>query len=402
MFSIENIKYSLRNIKHRKTRSILTILSIFIGITTIFIFISFGWGLYAYIQDLSSSTSADKIIIQPRGTGAPGLDTTFKLTDEDLDAIEKTAGVYEVTGAYFKVAEVQQGHQKFYTFLIGMDPKKPMLMEISNIGIIKGRDLQPRETGSVALGYNYLIEDKIFPNSYDINDNIEINGQKVKVVGFYEAVGSPQDDAQIYTTNEFIEELYPNDTNSYGWVIARVDVKNIDKVIQDVEKNLRKERGLEEGKEDFFVQSFEDMIDSYASALKIIIGFVILIALISVVVSAVNTANTMITSVLERIKEIGIIKSIGARNSEIFTIFLFESGFLGFVAGALGVLLGYISTYIVGRVLESLGWGFLAPYYNIYLFIGCILFATITGAISGVWPAMNASKINPVDALRYE
>ena len=144
------------------------------------------------------------------------------------------------------------------------------------------------------------------------------------------------------------------------------------------------------------------MIDSYASALKIIIGFVILIALISVVVSAVNTANTMITSVLERIKEIGIIKSIGARNSEIFTIFLFESGFLGFVAGALGVLLGYISTYIVGRVLESLGWGFLAPYYNIYLFIGCILFATITGAISGVWPAMNASKINPVDALRYE
>jgi putative ABC transport system permease protein len=133
-----------------------------------------------------------------------------------------------------------------------------------------------------------------------------------------------------------------------------------------------------------------------------VVGFIILIALISVLVSAVNTANTMITSVLERIREIGVMKSIGARNSEIFKIFLFESSFLGFVAGCLGVILGFIVTFIGGKILLSLGYGFLKPDYSFILFFGCIAFATLTGAISGVIPAYKAMKINPVDALRYE
>ena len=139
-----------------------------------------------------------------------------------------------------------------------------------------------------------------------------------------------------------MEELYPNKTLPYNWIVAKVDVSNIERVAKDIERNLRKERGQDEGKEDFFVQSFDDMIESYSTALNIVIGFIILIALISVFVSAVNTANTMITSVLERVKEIGVMKSIGAKNSEIFNIFLFESSFLGFVAGVLGVIFGWL------------------------------------------------------------
>jgi putative ABC transport system permease protein len=127
-----------------------------------------------------------------------------------------------------------------------------------------------------------------------------------------------------------------------------------------------------------------------------------LIALISVFVSAVNTANTMITSVLERFKEIGILKSIGARNSEIFKIFLFESGFLGFVAGSIGVLVGWAASDFGAGILDNLGYGFLSPHYSWSLFIVLILFATLTGAISGMIPAWKASKINAVDALRYE
>ena len=176
----------------------------------------------------------------------------------------------------------------------------------------------------------------------------------------------------------------------------------MERVTKDIERNLRKERGLEEGKEDFYVQSFDDMIESYSTALNIVIGFIILIALISVFVSAVNTANTMITSVLERVKEIGVMKSIGAQNSEIFNIFLFESSFLGFVAGVLGVILGWAASFLGGKIIASLGYGFLQPYFPIWLFIACISFATLTGAVSGVIPAIKASKTNPVDALRYE
>ncbi len=402
VISEESIKYSLRNLKHRKARSFLTILSIFIGIATIFIFISFGWGLYDYIGELSSSSSADKIIIQAKGGGMPGLDDTFKLTEDDLEAIRKTSGVLEVTGLRFKVVEMEKNNVKKYTLLISYDPERPMMMEMSNIKIGFGRDLNKGEKGKMVAGYGFQVPDTIFSQEYEVNDNVNVNGEKIKIVGFYESVGSPPDDAQLYITNDYMEELYPEDELSYGWIMARVDTDKLEQVVENIEKNLRKERGLDKGKEDFFVQSFQDMIESFGSALNIVIGFVILIALISVVVSAVNTANTMITSVLERIKEIGIIKSIGGRNSEVFKIFLFESAFLGFVSGVIGVGVGWSVSYLGGVILDNLGWGFLSPHFSIWLFIGCILFATITGAISGVIPAIKASKINPVEALRYE
>jgi putative ABC transport system permease protein len=228
-----------------------------------------------------------------------------------------------------------------------------------------------------------------------------VQGQDLTIVGFLSEVGNPQDDSQIYVTEDFFGKLY-NNSDGYNFVIARVDVSKISIVAENIEKSLRSSRNVEKGQEDFFVSSFEDMLSSYLDALNIIIGFIVLIALVSVLVSAVNTANTMITSVLERTKEIGIIKSIGARNSEVFKIFLFESAVLGFTAGVLGVLLGWGLASLGGYILASLGWGFLQPAFPWQLFAGAILFATLTGAISGAWPALNASKINPVDALRYE
>jgi len=402
VISEESINYSLRNLRSRKARSFLTILSIFVGIATIFIFISFGWGLYDYVNELKTGSSADKVIIQPRGTGAPGLDDTFQLTEEDFKAVKRVGGVYELTGISFKVAEVQKGSQKRFNYIVGYDPKNLMMFEISDIGIEEGRHLFPGETKKVVLGHNYLEKDKIFSKPVNLNDNIEIQGEDMRVVGFLEEVGSPPDDGQIYITREYMAELYPLTLDKYGWIIARVDVEKMDKVIEDIEKAVRKSRNLEEGKEDFYVQSFEELISSFSGALNIIIAFVILIALISVIVSAVNTANTMITSVLERTKEIGVIKSIGARNSEILKIFLFESSFLGFIAGLLGTLVGLGITYATDSLLENLGWGFLSPHYSATLFIGTILFATLTGAISGVAPAVRASKTNIVDALRYE
>jgi len=402
VMSEESVRYSLRNLRMRKGRSALTVLSIFVGISAIFIFVSFGWGLFDYVNEFTTASSVDKILIQPKGSGVPGLDDNFQLTESDLRAIKRAAGVYDATGASFGVAEIKQGDNLRYTFIMSYDPRNPMVWDLSNVGLFFGRNLAPGDTGKVVLGYNYMKDDKVFPKALEVNSKFELQGEKVRVLGFMESIGNPQDDSQIYVTQKYFEELYPDKEGTYGWIIARVDVDKIDKVIEDVERALRKNRGLDEGKEDFFVQSFDQMIESYSGALNIIVGFIVLIALISVLVSAVNTANTMITSVIERTKEIGIIKSIGARNSEILKIFLFESAFLGFVAGVIGVLVGWFFTSVADRVLENLGWGFLSPHYSISLFIGCILFATLTGAISGIIPAIRASRINAVDALRYE
>ncbi len=401
MISAETIKYSLRNLKSRKTRSFFTILSIFIGITTIFVFVSFGLGLYNYVNELSEGSSADKVIIQPIGGTFSMFDSNVVFTDDDINAVKKVPGVKKVTGSYFKTIEVESQDTKIYTLLISYDPKNPLLLESSNIDILKGKQLSGNKK-EVLLGYNYQIEDRIFEKPIELNQNILINGEKIKVVGFVEEVGSPQDDAQVYISNDYIDELYPDENLSYGYIIAKVDKENIDIIIPKIEKSLRQERNLDEGKEDFYVQSFQDLVEGFSTALNIVVGFVILIALISVLVSAINTANTMITSVLERTKEIGVIKSIGARNSDVFGIFLFESGFLGFIAGIIGVFIGFVISYIGMVTLDSLGYGFLKPNFSPFLFIACIIFATITGAVSGVIPARNASRTNPVEALRYE
>jgi putative ABC transport system permease protein len=428
IISKESVKYSLNNIKQSKARSILTILSIFVGIATIFIFVSYGWGLYDYIDEFTSSSTADKLLIQSKGGGIPGLNTAFPLLGDDVQVIRNTPGVYEASGVYMNVGEIVQGDSKKYVFIVGYDPEVPLIMEMSNIDVVEGRALRKGDSGKVTLGYNYMLKDKIFSKAYSVNSKINVQGEDLRIVGFYEKIGNPQDDSNIYITNDFTEDLLRdsvedieaelierfgsiNDTVRaaireaelpYGMIIARADKDNIDEVADRVEKKLRQHRDLDEGKEDFSVQSYAELLESFTVVLDIIIGFVLLIAFISIIVSAVNTANTMITSVLERFKEIGVLKSIGARNSEIFKIFLFESGFLGFVSGCIGVLVGWVASDIGAVILDDLGYGFLSPHYSWHLFAGLILFATLTGAISGMIPAWRASKINAVDALRYE
>ncbi len=396
----ESIKYSLRNLNHRKGRSFLTIFSILVGIATIFIFISFGYGLYNYTESFTTGSSADKLLIMAKGSGVTGISENFVIDDDDLEVIQRTSGVYEATGVYINTVEAKFRGESAYAYIVSYDPDVPLVVDVFGVELQEGRLLNSGDSG-VLLGYNYLIEDKIFENTLEVNYQIEIKGEKKKVIGFFQGVGNPADDANIYVTNKEFKEIFP-DKESYAEIVVRVDIDKMDQTIENIKKNLRKHRNLEEGKEDFFVQSFEDMVESYSSSLNVVIGFVILIALISVLVSGVNTANTMITSVLERYKEIGILKSIGARNTDIFGIFLFESAFLGFVAGAMGVLLGFGLTELAGAILSSLGWGFLQPYYSFWMFAGCILFAVVTGTISGVIPAIRASKINAVDALRYE
>lgn len=402
MISEENIKYSSRNLLQKPGRSLLTILSMFIGITTIFVFISFGLGLYGYVNTLTSSSSADKITIMQKGVSAPGIDETFALTKSDLRAIETTSGVYEASSHYIKVCEAIKNRAKRYVFVIGYEPAKPMVFQISNIGLYKGRWLAEGDTNKVLLGYNYQIDNKIFLKALDLNDKLDIQGVEYRVAGFLDEIGTPPDDAQIYMTNDALLELFNNSLKGYSWIIAKVDLANIDRIIGQVEKNVRDSRGLEKGKEDFFVQSWQDLLETYSGILDGLIIFIILIAFISVLVSTINTANTMITSVLERVREIGIMKAIGAKNSEIFKIFLFESALLGLAAGILGVGLGWIISYSLGELLENIGWGFLSPYYSWSLFIALITFATFTGALSGAIPAYRASKIKPVEALRYQ
>lgn len=404
--NFDSLKYALKNLYQRKSRSFLTILSIFIGITTIFIFVSFGFGLYSYVNTLAGESGADKFIVYAKGGGAPGMDNTFRLEKKDLEEIQKTKGVKEAAGIYLKVLQIESNGEQKYVFGMGVSgtiEDSKLLNEISQVKMDKGRDIKKGDTKKVVLGYNYQVEKLIFTKPLKVGEKITINGEKFQIIGFYGLIGNPQDDSNIYLIDDDLKNLYPTQNLPYGQIIGRVDNKDdINSITANVKKNLRRERGQKEGQEDFFVQTFEDLIAQFSTALNVIIGFIILIALISVVVSAVNTANTMITSVMERTKEIGIMKSIGAKNSVIRNIFLLESSLLGLIAGIFGVIIGAIFASAAGSILKSLGWGFLSPQYSWQLFVALILFATLVGTVSGVTTAIQASKQNPVDALRYE
>jgi putative ABC transport system permease protein len=152
----------------------------------------------------------------------------------------------------------------------------------------------------------------------------------------------------------------------------------------------------------FGVQTFEDVLETFTNIIGILNGILVLIALISVVVAAVNIANTMYTSILERTQEIGIMKSIGAKNSFILFIFMAESGILGLIGGTIGIMFGYLIARVGGAITAAQGLGFIRPSFPAWLVIGCLLFAFLVGSLSGLLPAIQASKLKPVDALRYE
>jgi len=398
------IKYAFLNVKKRKLRSGLTVLSILIGITAIYALVSFGVGLQNYVNVLAEQAGIDKLFIQSKGIGAPGTDENFRILRDDVDFVEKINGVQEISGIYFKTIEVKKNRQLKFVFGSGIDPDKiDFVEEAFTFGIEKGRQLKKGDLDKVVLGHNYQIENKIFKRPVTLGEKIEINDEVFEVIGFYEGVGNPQDDSNVFFTYDTFESLFPDDKDEFGFVMVKAN-RNVDPSLlaERITDKLRKHKNQEEGKEDFFVQTFEDALQTFNNIILVLNGILVLIALISLIVASVNTMNTMYTAVLERTKEIGIMKAVGARNSDILTIFVIESGILGAIGGIMGVTLGFIISTIAGKIASQAGFSFLEPSFPIWLTAGSIIFAFSIGAASGSFPAYRASKLKPVDALRYE
>ncbi|MEM4268216.1 MAG: ABC transporter permease [Candidatus Woesearchaeota archaeon] len=397
--------YVLKNIGKRITRSSLTILSILIGIMSIYALLSFGQGLQKYINDFAKEMGTDKLIIQMKGFGPPGTMPGY-LTKEDVEFVHRIQGVDEVVGISMGQAEIRTEENKpgEFVFVSGIDTGETheLLKETFNLKIEAGRDLHTGDNGKVVLGHNYQVPNKIFERPVELGQRVFINGKVFKVIGFYKEIGNPQDDANIYITQEDVEELL-NSKDRYSYIMVRTSIgEDPSRLADDIQYRLRRFKGQKEGQEDFFVQTFEQALETFTTIVNVLNAILVIIALISVVVAAVNIMNTMYTAVLERTREIGVMKAIGAENKTILSIFVLESGVLGLTGGVLGVIAGYAVASAGGLIAASAGYSLLKPYFPWWLTAGCLIFAFIVGLASGFFPARAASRLNPVDALRYE
>ncbi len=404
---LDLLKYSVSNLWSRKMRSFLTILSILIGITSIYALISFGQGINKYMEDFAQEMGSDKVFLMPGGglSNAPGT-SNIMFSEDDLDFISKSRGISETTAMMIDFGKVEfKDFREKYPYVMGLSTEsgeKRLIEEMfGGIGVMEGRGLKKGDVLKAAVGYSYTIPNRMFKKAMSVGDKIEINDVKVEVIGFYEEIGNPGDDSNIYLSQEGFKEIF--DTEEFEYIYMRVAPgEDPSDIAERVKERFRKRRGQKEGEEDFTIQTFEDVMATFTNMIMILNGVLVMIALISLVVAAVNIMNTMYTSVLERTKEIGIMKAIGSRNRQILNVFLVESGILGLVGGGLGILLGYSIAKMGQAAARAAGLTFLKPHFPLWLTIGSLLFAFLIGALSGTLPAIRASKQKPVDALRYE
>jgi len=400
------IRFSYLNLKHRGIRSWLTMIGIFIGIASVVSLISLGGGLQNAVSEQFQSMGMDKITISPGSSLLASMGSSgIELKEGDFNIVEKAKGVDVVSGFVYKISRVKRGDVTKYSWVIGMplDPKDVRLMESMQTWKIKeGRNLKKGDNYKAVVGYNIGYKE-FFDRNAKVGDVIYVEDQEFKIIGIVDRIGNEQDDIQLLIPMDTARTIF-NEPDKYDFIFAQVDKgADADKVAEDVKKDLRDYRDVEEGEEDFSVETSQDLMDTFNVILNIIQYIVIGIAAISLLVGGIGIMNTMYTSVLERTREIGVMKAVGATNKQVLMLFLIESGMLGMAGGIIGILIGVGLSKLVEFIVKNLlGFMYLDVTFNYLFILSVLMFSFIVGCLSGILPAKRASELKTVEALRYE
>jgi len=395
-------KLAFQSFRHRKLRTFLTVLGIFIGIAAVVTLVSLAQGFEEAINDQFEMMGEDKIMILP-GSGFSGYTglASKEITEHELDLITTIPGVENAGGMIAKLAKINVKGQVRYTFVIGVPTDWNILTAYSGITLERGKYFKPNDKYKVGLGWLYANGN--FLDKYaGIGDKIDINGYTFEVIGILGKIGSPTDDEQIYIPLDTAREVLNTPTGYYTILVKTKEGWDTTKVAEEIKAKMRKDRGLKPGEENFEVQTMEDLRKVYTSLIAVVEFVVIGIAAVSIVVGGIGIMNSIYTSVLERTREIGVMKAIGARNSDIMFVFLIEAGMLGLVGGILGVAAGLAASKAVEWYALQMNVSLLKVTLQPAIIIGALLFSFLIGVVSGIVPAKNAAELRPIEALRYE
>lgn len=386
---------AMRNLRHRPKRSWLTIIGILIGMAAVVALVALGQGFQQAINREFESFGYNAIMILSGSEGYYGWLglATFQL---DLDSLRRLEGVEAVGALLFRTPYVKTATKEGYLPVYGMDPELiryfPGYYTTKAGRTWKGGETQTALLGSevaddlgLSLGDRFLIEQPEF---------------EFEVIGILKERADPDYNNAIRIPLPTLQKI-TGEQEKYSFVLVKAkEGYDVKEVASQLKRHLKEERG----KEDLSVQTMEELRDLMGSIVGIVQAFLGGIAAIALLVGGIGIMNTMYMAVLERTREIGVMKAVGARRRDILMLFLLESGFMGLVGGLLGTTLGLgisFSTTILLRAFVKEA-AFLEASASAGLILGALAFSFALGALSGLLPARNAAKLPPVEALRYE
>ncbi|BBL68944.1 ABC transporter permease [Methanoculleus chikugoensis] len=396
---------SVRSVRLHFLRSVLAALGIVIGVVAIASIGMMGANMTLSVTE-ELSDMANKLTVTayrgggggmmggPGGGGSGGSSDDDAITESEFKTIQRIVAKYGT--AYTVMSEsdrIEVGSEEGRATIYGLDAEI-----IRGILTVETGEY-PKSTTSVVVGPTLAERlDLKIGSKIDIGDPDEGSTTTVRVVGILEERGMSMDlstDMAIVGTQKLFTGIYGGE-GEYDQVNVVVnDLNDIDAVTEAIEDELNR-------KEDTVtVQDSSRMMESITSTVSTMTTFVMAIAGISLLVAAVSIFNVMMMSVNERVREIGILRSIGTQRTEILRMFIYEAGILGLVGAVIGAIASIVIGYIVVLGMVGTAEHFFAPGSIVYVPMAMAVGAAIC-IITGVYPAWRASNLDPIEALRAE
>jgi putative ABC transport system permease protein len=394
----------LKAISRNKLRSFLTMLGIVIGVGCVIVVVAIGNGASKSIQDTINSLGSNFIMIFPGAAtsgGARLFTGSSNLTPEDAEAIKaECPAVAYVSPTVRSAGQAVAGELNWGTQVFGVDVDWPYIRAWNTSEGSFFTDADVRAGAKVAV-LGQTVADNLFPQGSAVGQIVRIKNVPFKVVGVLDrkggnTMGSDQDDQIIAPFTTVMKRLQGSTKLNMIYASA-ASPEQVQEAQDQIDALLRQRHRIAPGGDaDFSMRSQEEIAQANEQQMKILSTLLLSIAAVSLFIGGIGIMNIMLVSVTERTREIGIRMAIGAKGRHVLLQFLFEAVTLSIVGGVIGVGLGVGFSSLFAKVMK---WPIVIAPSSIAIAFSV---AAVVGIFFGFYPARKASRLDPIEALRYE
>ncbi len=370
-----------RNLKRHMARTVLAAVGIIIGVIAISSMGILGNSLKLPVSD-SLGDVGNELLVYP-GFGEETI------TEKQVEKMQKVAGIENLIPIYSSASKAEYKNEETYANVYGIESD-----DLPGLAEIEAGRMYKRGSSDCVIG-SQLAEDL----EVNIGGKITIEDTKFRVIGILRERGMGFDisaDSAVFIDHQMFTRIYEDTDEGYSYAIIQVeDINEIDTVKEDLEERLNKKD------EEVFVLATNTILSSIDEISRYISLFLMGISSISLLVAGVSILNVMLMSTMERTREIGIMKAVGASRKDVLKMFLLEALFLGTAASLIGGILSFGGGFLITVLIMKQASYLFAPSSMAYIILG-IVFGIMTGVAGGVYPAWKAAQMRPLDALRHE